>query len=225
MQVLNERCCPGARHVVRGVRASGVAWLRGYHSDAQLLAIARDLGRIVGDTSVRVRPGSRTYLASPGPIPVHTDHSRADLIGWRCEAQDDHVGASRLVDGHEVLGRLSAETIAQLERTRLPAMVRLGDPATLTPVVSRRGGCLALFHAPWLAPVDATPEGRRALRSLRAALGEAERRALEIRLAPGELLFVDNRRILHGRAALSDCSPRRLRRLWIETTREPGLEG
>jgi Taurine catabolism dioxygenase TauD, TfdA family len=49
-----------------------------------------------------------------------------------------------------------------------------------------------------------------------AGISDAARRsAAEVRLSPGDLLVVDDRRVLHGRRAIVPSSARRLRRLWV----------
>jgi alpha-ketoglutarate-dependent taurine dioxygenase len=57
--------------------------------------------------------------------------------------------------------------------------------------------------------VDALYEFRRALSA------EAKRSADELRLKPGDALFIDNRRLLHGRRAIAHDSRRTLHRLWV----------
>lgn len=192
------------------IRHEGFAVITRGLDDASFVELARELGEIVDDTRVRIVPGKRTYLARPDPIPLHTDHPKASLIAWRCEAQDELDGASLLVDGHAVLAQLDARSRAILREIELPAMVRLGDVATPTPIVSSRGG---VFYAPWLAPIERTVENRYALVAFREALACSSTRA--VRLGAGQVLVVDNRRMLHGRAALLPQSARRLRRLWI----------
>ncbi|MEQ1735230.1 MAG: TauD/TfdA family dioxygenase, partial [Rhodoglobus sp.] len=39
--------------------------------------------------------------------------------------------------------------------------------------------------------------------------------AFEVRMKLGDILLVDNRRVLHGRRAIAEGSPRRLHRIWI----------
>ena len=177
------------------------------------LAFARGLGDVVNDTPVRLASGRRTYLTSPGAIPLHTDHSMADMITWRCESQDERDGASVLVDSREVVAALLPEVRRVLTCTILPAMVRLGDEPLPTPVLSDAGERPAIFYAPWLTPMESSAEQVEALREL----GRAVDRGTPIaqRLRPGEVLVVDNHRVLHGRGPLLADSPRRLRRLWL----------
>jgi hypothetical protein len=199
------------------LRDQGVVWLDRQHDDQEFIEIASRLGKIVDDTPVRVVPGKRTYLARPDPIPLHTDHPIADLIAWRCAAQDERDGASLLLDGRDVIAALDEETRSALHRLELPAMVRLGEPATPTTILAKEGGGERLFYAPWLEAVDPCAATRTTLVAFRCVLTGLQARARRIRLLPGHILLVDNRRMLHGRGALLRESTRRLRRLWIES--------
>lgn len=186
-------------------------------SNAEFVALAHAFGEVVHATPVRVLSGKRTYLASPNPIPFHTDHPKADLIAWRCEAQDARDGASLLVDGYEVLDDLDMGQRAGLERLVLPAMIRLGDEALPTPILTAGNGRPHLFYAPWLEPIGRPVEVHGALVAFRDALDRHGETTRSVRLEPGEVLVIDNHRMLHGRGALLPDSARRLRRFWIRT--------
>lgn len=197
------------------LRIDGFMWIAAALTDAEFVALGHDLGEIVDDTPVRVVPGKRTYLARPDPIPLHTDHPKTDLIAWRCESQDARDGASLLVDGYRVVQKLQAQELEGLEILHLPAMVRLGGDATPTPILTRAAGPPRLFYAPWLEPIGRPLEVHGALVAFRRALAREQVNARAIRLEPGQVLIVDNHRMLHGRDGLLPDSTRRLRRLWV----------
>lgn len=199
--------------VLEALATRGFVHLTSAPREEAFLGLAHALGEVIDDTPVRVVPGKRTYLASPNAIPLHTDHPRAALLAWRCEAQDENDGASLLVDGREVVRGLDLHTRQTLTRTELPAMVRLGDPPLPTPILGRDRDDAALFYAPWLEPIGRPLDALEPLRAFRAALAAVP--PSTHRLAPGDILVVDNHRMLHGRARVADRSTRRLRRLWI----------
>lgn len=203
---------PG-RDVLGEVRLKGFACSNGPYTEAQFLDLGREMGDIVENTTVRVVPGKQTYLAGTDPIPLHTDHPVADFVLWRCEAQDPIDGASVLIDGRAALSSLAADVARRLQSILLPAAVHRGAPATPTPIASP-GTQPRLFFAPWLEPTERHPWMLEALASFRAALSRASARS-QVRLRPGQVLAVDNGRMLHGRAGLRSGSPRRLRRLWV----------
>ncbi len=204
-----------ARSLRSQIEQEGHALLPDRYDEAAFAALAAELGEVVDDTWVRRVPGRRTYLTSPDAIPFHTDHPHADLIAWRCESQDGSDGASLLIDGARVVEALDVDARHELEQLRLPAMVRLGDPPEATPVLRASGQRVALFFAPWLEPPGDDPAAQEALRRLRALIDREASRALRFRLEPGQVLLVDNHRMLHGRASLLPSSERKLHRLWL----------
>lgn len=171
------------------------------------------LGDTVLTTTVALRADARTYLTSPGAVPLHTDHPRADWVAWRCETADPDDGALRLLDAHGALRELPAATLAALHDTWLPAMERLGDVPAPTRVLAAASPTAPLFYAPWLAPLDAASSD--ALHELARALARHEPTCTDVRLTPGECVVVDNHRVLHGRRSIREGSPRRLIRHWI----------
>ncbi|MDE0460311.1 MAG: TauD/TfdA family dioxygenase [Chromatiales bacterium] len=172
--------------------------------------LLRRLGDIVDETAVRQRSGATTYLAGRYAVPLHTDHPEADLVAWRCDAQDPRDGASVLADGHAILRAMGAGAHALRG-------VELRVPAQLPRQSLDRGAVWdgrRLYYAPWYPVLRASGDGRRALRTFESllAMGFGHRR---VRLAAGELLVVDNGRWLHGRDRLSKGSGRFLRRYWL----------
>jgi alpha-ketoglutarate-dependent taurine dioxygenase len=200
-------------------------------------ALAASLGPVLQRERVALREGAHAYLARPGPVPLHTDHADVVQVAWWCEAADAEDGANRLLDAAPVVAALPATLRDRLRGVALecppiPTAVEADPgagagagrraPAGRSPMASRLvlrprpGRPDALFCSPWLRAVGAGPEDQAALDALRDRLRAAiARAAVRVRLAPGEALFVDNRRVLHGRDAIAPDSPRCLHRLWI----------
>lgn len=169
-------------------------------------ALADALGGVVLATAVRLQPGAGSYLCAPEPIPLHADDPRMPLIAWRCEHQDVEDGASLLVDLRAIIAGMPSADRELLATVRLRGGRMRGEANIYEP---RSGRC---FWAPWL---DADAEGP-ALRALERLATEIERApVMRVRLAPGDVLVVDNHRVLHGRDAVSPGSRRHLERRWI----------
>jgi len=179
------------------------------------LAVA--LGRIVGEESIALRPGAHAYVAKPGPVPLHTDHPEVDLVAWRCEEQDDVDGASLLFDARALVEGLSEGQRELLRQVELVCPPLSGGPPTLRfPVLRPDRTGDAIFCSPWLKSANAIPEHEDGLEYFRGRLSaEAKRSSVNVLLALGDALFVDNHRVLHGRRAIADASRRRRHRLWI----------
>ena len=66
------------------------------------------------------------------------------------------------------------------------------------------------LRAPMAGAIDDVREAYRALRRI-AVLAESEALQVRFRLQPGDLLILDNRRVLHGRTAFDGSGRRWLR--------------
>ncbi len=193
------------------LRLDGFVVLRNVEGRGAVEQIFATFGRVVHRTSVELRLDVRTYLCSTDAVPFHTDHPNVDIVAWRCERQDDVDGASLLVDAHAVLAKLDSTTRAALRDVDLPCpdlrMVTT-TPAGSRPLLSNRND---VYFADWLEhPAPAW----RAFRQ-----GVETEPATTVRLTAGEVLLVDNHRMLHGRRGLGRASLRRLERTWLIRSR------
>ncbi len=216
-----------AWHVEADLRERGLAHIRGPLDAAAYRDLARSLGDIVGAELIALRPGAHAYVAKPGPVPLHTDHPEVDVIGWWCERQDEADGASLLFDARPVLDALPEEDRVLLRQVELWCPPLRGGPPTLRfPVLRATPDGDALFCSPWLKSANAIPAHEAALGAFREKLSVAARRSTNsVRLEAGSALFVDNTRVLHGRAAIFERSQRRLHRLWLARRRTDGRDG
>ena len=197
--------------------AKGFVTVRAMDSLAHFRDAGMGLGPIIHETTVELRPGAKTYLANPDPIPPHTDHPSARFIGWFCERQDVKGGAIELVDGWAVAAAMGPRA-AVLERVRLPCpALDSVVPSQPWPMVRRRAERQDIYFAPWREPrLDAARDEQEAYEGFRQASQTPDpQRCTQVKLHPGDALFIDNRRMLHGRAAIAPDSPRRLHRAWV----------
>lgn len=148
------------------------------------------------------------------PLDPHTDNPYRDPVPGvqllHCLVNETSGGLSTLVDGFAAARTLEArdpDAFALLSRT--PVRFRYQDDATdlvasAVPIVrDANGGLVAIHFSPRLDFVPLQPPGQldtyyRARRAFDHLLRSPE---FEIRflLAAGELLMMDNRRLLHGR--------------------------
>lgn len=205
--------------ILRGLRDQGYVRVAGLDL-AQYRALAEGLGEIVGDERIALRPGAHAYVAKPGPVPLHTDQPEVETIGWFCARQDDQDGASLLLDTRPVVGGLSEDLRRRLLDVHLVTPPLAGGPPTMTwPVLRETPEGAAVFCSPWLRSASPNPDHTEVLEIFRHQLSDAiGRERISIRLEPGDALFVNNRRVLHGRGAIDPASRRCLRRLWVQRT-------
>ncbi len=203
--------------IVQGLHGAGYVHVPGPMTLNEFNDLSQRLGYVVARERIALRERAHAYVAKPGVVPLHTDQPQVEVIGWWCLRQDANDGASHLLDGIDVVKRLEDSTVASLRRTRLacPAVAG-GPPRTAVSVLRHEDGRDKLFCSPWLEPVGGDEASHMALRQLWHAVGlAAAERLVQIRLAPGDALFIDNQRMLHGRDAIASDSRRALHRVWI----------
>lgn len=194
-----------------------IGWCRlGPMSDAEYRTLVGQLGRPWCETAVELRPDVRSYLCKPEPVPFHTDHPDADWMAWRCEVQDETAGTQELVDGLDALAACGPHVRDVLTRVHADVRVRQDSPPVNVPIVRPSTDGDRLFFASWIKPIECDPHSASAFEALKAEMiRRSETHVQEVRLTEGEVLIVDNGRLLHGRKGLATSSKRRLRRFWI----------
>ncbi|GMV14957.1 MAG: hypothetical protein AMXMBFR56_31810 [Polyangiaceae bacterium] len=159
-------------------------------------------------------PWGRSFASTSGDTPLHSDSqlyagAPPDLQLMFCERAASRGGETTLLDTWSLLDaieRAEPELFRLLFHANRRIPFVFGD--VVGPTVSLRRGALAFTHSPM--PTAGDPIAER----LQAHL---ERAALErVRPESGELLVVDNRRMLHGRSAFDDPERRFTRLLlWL----------
>ena len=198
------------RAAVQHLRESGYLQAHDTTEDG-LRACLVELGTIIQTTDVTPRPG-RALVTSRKPLGPHTDHHRADLVVWHCHAQADEGGETLLWDGLKVFSSLDLEDQAALGRVRFKEHRAFPDDPESHPMVERLHGQVRLYYAYWLRDQLDPPEAR-ALEHFRDTLTRTP--VMKLRLQPGDSLLVANRRVLHGRTAITGTGNRLLRRFWV----------
>jgi hypothetical protein len=178
--------------------------------------ILASLGEIIQTTEIRENPKSSRLLASNQPMDFHTDHNAANFIAWQCNSQSAKGGESLLFDTRHILARLSESTLSLLQEISVQThKVFYGDKLSI-PLLSPTDdeAVFAVYYASWLIGSQADIKHTRALEKFQQELLEAA--PLEILLSEGDMLVIDNHRMLHGRAGFPPNSNRWLTRYWLK---------
>jgi hypothetical protein len=201
------------------LRSDGFVVVRDIATREAFERVAGSFGESLTSTVVELRTRGATYLSRSDAIPFHTDHPNVDVIGWWCERQDEEDGASLLLDGRALVESLDREARIALEGVFLPcpALLELSTKShDERCVVSSTDAGPSIYYADWLRPRCFTTGAAAAWNLLRAGLSaDGGKLRRDVRLGAGDALFIDNRRMLHGRGVLAPMSRRRLRRVWL----------
>jgi hypothetical protein len=194
-------------------------------------AASQQLGTIALRTDIRVdsqaddalrRARDPLYADRPSVyradgLSYHTDSPLIDVLAWYCVEQDAAGGTSTLVDTGDLANYFNDDEQAALSRVRVRAMMRDDEDRE----IAREFPLFAagkVYYAPWLLCENLGDTERALATRFAAYITQKDATApIRIRLKPGEMLFVDNHRILHGRSDIPADSKRHLVRFYIKT--------
>jgi hypothetical protein len=194
-----------------------------------MASAAEQLGTITLRTDIRVdseaddalrRARNPLYAGRPSVyraegLSYHTDSPLTDMLAWYCVEQDAVDGTSALIDTGDLAQHFNEEELSALSEVRVRFMTRGDDDNE----IAREYPLFAdgkVYYAPWLVSEDLDEREREMAARFAAYLARKDTTdPIRIRLKPGEMLFVDNHRILHGRSPIPPDSRRHLVRLYI----------
>ncbi len=203
----------------------GLPWAQNHH------------GHVLGDVTDQRRaakdPTARGYELGGVALPFHCDGS--DLVGLLCLANGIDGGLSAVANAVTIHNRLVAERpdLAAALYEELPYDFRgeqaPGAPPFYTmPVFTAWGDRLFVRVHPALHPRLATAPGGTEAHTAAAggagtlvAMADDPDNHVTMELRPGDMQFINNYHVLHGRTAYADDRAagqvRHLKRLWLET--------
>lgn len=183
--------------------------------EKQFTELASELGEVMHETEVVVKPTSRGLVTSQKPLDFHTDHSKADYICWLCITPDPKGGETILMKAERAYSLLDARTQATLYNVMLTEHCMFENDLRQFPLVSIKNGRLKFYYSFWLADKNMTCTQQRAFDDFRRAIAKTP--FCEFKLQKDDVLVIDNSCILHGRREIQS-SNRQLRRFWIKSS-------
>lgn len=202
----------------------GVPWAQ--NARGHLLGDVKDLGR-------RMSEGNSRGYQMAGPLPFHSDGS--DLVGLLCLSNGVSGGESLIANAllcHNLLAESDPDLAAVLYEG-LPYDYRGeeadgGRPYYTIPAFTRHGDRLFIRYIPPFITASQRHEGAPRLTDRQVAAMAAydelvadPAHQVEMTFEPGDMQFLNNYHLLHGRKTFTDDADagqvRWLKRLWLAT--------
>ncbi|HWB82373.1 MAG TPA: TauD/TfdA family dioxygenase [Nannocystaceae bacterium] len=169
---------------------------------------------------IRAVPGGRSFASSMVDTPLHTDSQQwrarpPELQLTACLRAAEHDGESLLLDGHALLAAIARDDPRLYDALlRVPRCLPFVFGDVLGPTAALRGGRCVVTHTPRPRDDDAIAP------RLAAAIARSSPEV--VRLNAGDVLLLDNHRVLHGRRGFDDPRRELLRVLaWLDTPLGP----
>jgi len=206
--------------VSEALQGPGYYWLASDTTLDEFRQVSNELGEVFYEADVRMGAERPRNYQLPAAIDFHTDHVSAEIAAWYCVEQDSSGGAMQFLDLAPVAARLSDDELAALSRVRVPDNAVWAEGGDI-PLCTQNADQCSFHYVPWLKLDALDDQARTALQVFERHIAEAKTTSvIEVDLSPGELVFVDNHRIMHGRAAITSNSARNLKRFWIRSERK-----
>ncbi len=178
--------------------------------------IISSLGQVLLQTEIKENPKSTRLLSSNQRMSFHTDHIEAKYIAWFCNSQSSIGGQSLLIDTKKILEHFSENSLPLLQEVSVKThQVFYGDKLSL-PLLSIRDDASVVYYAQWLLNTPGCIKHQKALQKFEEEVKSAT--PIKLLLSEGDLLIIDNHRMLHGREAFPADSNRWLTRYWLQSS-------
>ncbi len=185
-------------------------------NESTFLRLSQQFGYIWHKSDVQVKPDSRWLASSSAALSLHTDNPHADIVAWRCHVECEQGSPTLIADLSDLPLHFSEHELELLQTVLIPIPSFQDYVFEAEPLIMRESGAIRLNYLEWFEPrLPANAE--QAFQKFKSYLqNKREQETLAISLLEGQLLFIDNNRMLHGRGELPANTPRHLQRLWIK---------
>ena len=219
--------------VLNALRTSGYAHIAQPLSFESFEFISSRIGTIELRTDIRIDTdqqhlqrqhriaGDRPSTYQAGGLDFHSDNPRMNVLAWYCFEQDRLDGALDLIDTGSVADYLSEQELTILTKTPVMYSSKRDDAAEeellKEPLLTRISCGYRVYYQSWLLLDTYSPEQITALGRFSDYITHAQANPIRVRLEKHHCLFIDNRRMLHGRNSLPKNSKRHLIRFFLRT--------
>lgn len=171
------------------------------------------LGENINTTFVEVKHNEigEPLVTSSKPLGLHTDHHSVKFVTWFCHRQDPDGGITLLCDSKEFISDFSNEEVLRLQQIKLfEHDIFNKNEKSFHPLLYDCGkNSLGVYYSFWLADefVKSNPTFQKFTNLVKCHVKE-------MHLHTGDILVVDNQRVMHGRTRIVNPY-RKLERRWL----------
>jgi Taurine catabolism dioxygenase TauD, TfdA family len=220
--------------ILNTLKTVGYVYIRQPLSLATFEMISQQLGTIELKTDIKVDPaqlqrqvhdritGGRPSTYQAEELDFHSDNPQMNVLAWYCLKQDAREGTLYLLDTESVASHLSPQELAVLTRTNVMYSNKLSKPdqeeLLKEPLLIKIGSGYRVYYQSWLLLDTYDEEQKAALEGFSEYVRHLQSTSrISVRLEEQQSLFIDNRRMLHGRGRLPEDSSRHLIRFFLRT--------
>ncbi len=175
--------------------------------------IISSLGETLYQTEVKMQAGKSNVVYNPQEILFHTDYPKADFVSWFCVNSGNREAPLELIDTVNIR-KMDADTLETLRGIKVGFKCKIDREIYEAPLILDYKFGIGTTYNPWGLQSEMTDEQKSCYDKLLKIFEDAERLVIDI--DQGDILIIDNRRMLHGRREIAENSPRHLTRVFIK---------
>lgn len=154
-----------------------------------------DLGTLINKSDIKTKDGSNQFIHGSGYVEFHTDDPRARYVVWKCIETADFGGENILKDMRSVYEKASPELQANLQK--ISFIVDLPGAPVEVDFVSFFNSNPHFYYAPWKKGTKHLVIRPETIFLLSLALQRQDE--IIVTMKQGDVLVIDNKRMVHGR--------------------------
>jgi hypothetical protein len=164
---------------------------------------------------IKEHPNGKRLRETCNAIDLHTDPACVKLLIMECKQAATIGGEVTLLDADILLKSLNPKAVSLLREVESlsPSLWKNNSPTFPILNTSKNGELRQCYFAPWFVIEPQLPQLKQVFHEFLATLNHAT--PIEVKMSKGDILIVDNHRILHGRRAFLRNSGRWFNRYWI----------
>lgn len=222
--------------ILHALKSEGFAHIEQPLSFSAFESIATEMGTIELCSEIKIDDGqaqqlhqTRKVKTRPSPykadaLGFHSDNPTVDVLAWYCREPDEDTGSSLLIDTSNLPSYFTETEMAGLGELNLWYSMRSHDTdeeqLLQIPLLIVKNASCYVYYQPWLFLDSYSEEQSSLIQKFSDYLtSRHQTQIISVKLKKHECLFIDNRRILHGRDAINANSKRHLTRFFIRTFR------
>ncbi len=219
--VSNKNVGAYAKKIKQSLNAQGYYFVEKPITLNEFYILANKLGVIINRQDVYINPNMPHLFLQPQKLSFHTDRSEPDYIGWFCVENDKVGGESCFFVCDDLTKKFTRKELKQL--CQVCNIFPNGPKSIAIPVLaSVRKKFKIYYHIcyhPWEKVIFKNAFVQEPIyKKFTKYLMEKEmHHQVNIKLKPGQVLFINNRFVLHGRAKIKEDTKRLLKRVWIKS--------
>ncbi len=184
----------------------------------EFMALCENLGDLIAEDDIKIDSKYSYEINRPDNIPFHTDAFEVDIVAWYCavEEEGDDNDQSLLINMTDLREYFSDAELQDMSKIKINISKNYKNGSAS--LIKLADNDFNIYYHPWGYRKDSDCSGRKLeilYKKFQSYIETKRQTCIKIPLEKQQALFIDNKKILHGRNQINANSKRFLKRIWI----------